>query len=121
MNSIAYIGDVATVGRKLQSALEAVHWGRTLIVLRTLAELTAHLSKPNGHPEIIILLTTCQEELERIIQMKTLLRDRKIILILPDDSREAFAQGCLIFPRFICDLNSNFLDVAAVLEKLTST
>lgn len=121
MNSIAYIANTTTTGRKLQSVLKAVRSGGTLIVLRTRVELEAALSKSNGHPEIIILLTTSQDELNLIFEMKTLLRDRKIILILPDDSPDSFSQGCLLFPRFICDMNSNFMDVAAVLEKMMSS
>ena len=121
MNVIAYLKNTTTIGQRLQSALEQILPNGALIIRQTPAGLAATLSTSHKHPDIIILLAASHRDLSRMLEMKTLLRDRKIILVLPDDSEESFARGCMIFPRFICDISSDFTDVTSVLEKMLST
>ena len=118
MNVIAYLKSTTTLGRKLHRTLDQVLPDEALIIRHTPTGLAATLSKSNGDPEIVIILAMSQKELDRFLEMEMLLRDRKIILILPDDSQASFARGCMIFPRFICDTSSDFTDVASVVEKM---
>jgi hypothetical protein len=121
VNIIAYLNSTSSIGRKLQRTLNLVLPEEALVTRHTPEELAATLSKSHARPEIVILLAASQKELARVLEMKMLLRDRKIILILPDDSQTSFDRGCTIYPRFTCDINSDFTDVAAVLEKMMST
>ena len=121
VNVIAYLKSTTTIGRNLQRALGLVMPDEAIVIRHTPEELAATLSKSHKYPEIIILLAVSHKELSQFLEMKMLLRDRKIILILPDDSQASFARGCMIFPRFICDISCDFTDVASVLEKMMST
>jgi tRNA splicing ligase len=72
------------------------------------------LRQPLFNPTIAILLATTREELQDILSIRDLLWDIKIILIVPDMNRGTVAKGHTLRPRFLCDCNSDFVDVAAV-------
>ena len=121
VNVIAYLKITSPLGRKLRHALGLVLPEKALVIRPTADELAVTLSKSHVRPEVVILLAASQQELGRVLGLEMLLRDRKIILILPDDSQASFARGCRLYPRFICDINSDFGDIAQVLEKMMSS
>ena len=120
MNVIAFLKSTTPLGRKLQRTLDRVLPEKALVIRRTPEELAVTLSKSHAQPEIVILLAASREELGRVLDLKMLLSDRKIILILPDDSLASFARGCMLYPRYICDIGCNFNNIASVLEKMMS-
>lgn len=118
MDVMAYIGQEAGIGVRLRRAIASVLPGERLVLLRSLADMSACLSAPGRLPGIVVLLAADREELSRMGEMAPLLADLKLILILPDACQESYTMGCRLYPRFISDRSSDFSDVAAVLEKM---
>ena len=85
---------------------------------RSIDDLSRQLRQPVFSPRIAVLLASSPEELENIISIRELLEDIKIILIVPDINPATLARGHTLRPRFLCDCNSDFVDVAAVLGQM---
>ena len=63
-------------------------------------------------------LDELEKELLEIHSMRDLFRDIRIVLILPDRSGDTVSMGFKLFPRFVSYADGNFMDVAAVLNKM---
>ena len=61
---------------------------------------------------------TSQEELIDIIHIRELFRDIRIVLILPDREESTVAKGHRLYPRFFSYIDSDFKEIAAVLNKM---
>jgi hypothetical protein len=85
-------------------------------ICRSIGELSKRLRQPVFNPTIAILLVSSREDLQNILSIRDLLWDTKIILIVPDTNPDTVAKGHTLRPRFLCDCNSDFVDVAAVLS-----
>jgi len=85
-------------------------------ICRSIGELSKRLRQPVFNPTIAILLVSSREDLQNILSIRDLLWNTKIILIVPDTNPDTVAKGPILRPRFLCDCNSDFVDVAAVLS-----
>jgi hypothetical protein len=114
MALIIYSSKTEDAGERLLSVIGLLIPENKLEVYRTISELSQRLRQPLFNPTIAILLATTREELQDILSIRDLLWDIKIILIVPDMNRGTVAKGHTLRPRFLCDCNSDFVDVAAV-------
>ena len=87
----------------------------------TIETLAERLRRPLGKTMTAVLCPQDQMELEELITMRHLLRDMRIILILPDSKAGTVSNGHALRPRFVSYADSNFKDVAAVMAKITET
>lgn len=102
------------LGRVLSVLLPETHVSR----VETLEALRSHLRRHPGAEAVTLLLAADRSDLEKIVSMKgDLLGDRQIILIVPDDAGETLALGHSLRPRFISFIDSDFIEVVAVLRK----
>ena len=85
-------------------------------ICRSIGGLSKRLRQPVFNPTIAILLVSSREDLQNILSIRDLLWNTKIILIVPDTNPDTVAKGHILRPRFLCDCNSDFVDVAAVLS-----
>lgn len=53
-----------------------------------------------------------------LIEYREWLGDRRLILVLPDDDIETISQGHALRPRFVTYVESDFIDISAVLGKM---
>ena len=70
--------------------------------------------------DVAVILTTSSSQLSDIIQYSDALDEIEIILILPDQKKNTVSMGLTLYPRFLAYMDSDFNDVSAVLEKLSS-
>ncbi|MEN6373879.1 MAG: hypothetical protein ABFD75_03735 [Smithella sp.] len=82
---------------------------------RNIDDFSKQLRQPAFNSRIAVLLVSSESELQDIITIQELLEDSKIILIIPDTNPATLARGHTLRPRFLCDCNSDFVNVAAVL------
>jgi hypothetical protein len=115
MALIVYSTKTEDAGERLLSVIGLLIPENKFEVCRSISELTQRLRQPVFNPTIAILLASTREELQDILSTRDLLWDTKIILIVPDMNRDTIAKGHTLRPRFVCDCNSDFVDVAAVL------
>jgi len=87
-------------------------------VCRSIESLSHWLRQPaDDLPIAAVLLAARSEDLSDLLSIRDLLRDVRIILILPDREANTIAQGHTLRPRFLSYTDSDFTDVLAVLGK----
>jgi hypothetical protein len=68
---------------------------------------------------VFVFLVSDRRELQGLIECREWLRDSRLILVLPDEEMETVSRGHVLRPRFITYAESDFIDVSAVLGKMT--
>lgn len=102
--------------KRLLRVIELLFPRHKFKICRSSGELSKWLKESVFNQTIAILLASSREDLQDILSLRGLLLDMKIILIVPDSDQNTFAQGHMLRPRFLTDCNSDFIDVAAVLN-----
>jgi hypothetical protein len=82
-------------------------------------ELAGALRKGSDASTIVIIHAASKDDLRMIVEMKDLLLDRRIILILPDRDTTTIAMGHILRPRLLSFEDSDFFEIAAVLTRMT--
>jgi len=83
-----------------------------------LDSLRRRLCRPRNGLTIAVLVAATGEELWDLLAMRDLLADLRLILVLPDRSRETIKAGHRMAPRFLSYIDSGFEEVEAVLEQM---
>jgi hypothetical protein len=123
MNTILLIAERSgAAGHRLldsvKSAVEVNQEG----VFGSAMELYEGFKRLRGRVDVAILMADSRRQLLEILSLNDLLENVRIILVLPDHVRDTVSKGLQLRPRFVEYMDSNFGDVAAVLNKMkTST
>lgn len=104
-------------GERLYQMLRTLIPENDVEVYRTIESLSRRLRQPADDLPIAVLHAARREDLWDILAIRDLLRDIRIILVLPDRDENTIAQGHILRPRFLCYTDSDFATVSAVLEK----
>ena len=105
-------------GRRLQRTGESVISTQNLEVFQNLEGLSERLHRFPREIAVVVLFPANEDQLSELISLKDYLDGIPLILVLPDGERETISKGYKLYPRFISFINSDFTDVAAVLEKM---
>jgi len=89
-----------------------------LEIVSTIEMLSERLKYPGKNGLVTVLLAGNEDELEEALTINGILRDSRLILIIPNSSREIVAKGHLLGPRYLSYADGDFRDVAAVLAKM---
>ena len=68
--------------------------------------------------EIYVLLADSKKRLKELTELIDLLEDRRIVLIIPDNSETTISTAHRFFPRFFTYLDDNYNDLYGVLNKM---
>jgi hypothetical protein len=118
MRLLLYVSVNDGVGKRLQKMIEEIVPKNNLEIYRTIENFSRRFRKPvDNLPITAVLLASCSEDLVGFLSIRDLLRDVRIILILPDRDEDTIAQGHTLRPRFLSYTDSDFSDIVAVLEK----
>jgi hypothetical protein len=102
----------------LHGRIEAMVSMETREAYRDLDSLHRRLCQPRNGLTIAVLVAATGEELWELLAMRDLLADFRLILVLPDRSRETIAAGHRMVPRFLSYVDSGVEEVEAVLEQM---
>ncbi|HPL62403.1 MAG TPA: hypothetical protein PK587_01430 [Syntrophales bacterium] len=105
-------------GERLQRVIEAIIPLEKIERCRSINSLALRLRQPLTDPSVAVLLTSTPNELIEIMPYRELLKDFRIVLILPDRNPATVAMGHLLRPRFVSHIDGEYLDIAAVLIKM---
>jgi hypothetical protein len=72
------------------------------------------------HPDLIIIMPTCFDELETLAVARDLFASIRTIVILPERDPPTISQGHLFHPSFITFDDDDFQDLALILKHLCS-
>lgn len=81
-----------------------------------LKERLGHI--PVYDKEIYVLLADSKKRLKELTELIELLEDRRIVLIIPDDSETTISTAHRFFPRFFTYMDDNYNDLYGVLKKM---
>jgi hypothetical protein len=119
MNVLYYATETEGTGARLQRVIETLVPEEKREVYRTIDGLSSMLCQPKDYYfTVAVLLAASRKDLADFLSIHYLLFDVRIILILPDREDDTVAWGHALQPRFLSYIDSDFTDVAAVLEKM---
>ncbi len=68
--------------------------------------------------DIFILMADSPDRLDQLSSMIDLMEDNRILLILPDESKETLSKASQFFPRFFTPVSDTYDDLCSVLNKI---
>ncbi|MCE5252486.1 hypothetical protein LLG96_19975 [bacterium] len=84
----------------------------------SIEELKNRLFRPSCQNVIIVFFVKDQNDLDNIASIHAVLRNIRIILILPDHSDTTISKGYSLYPRFLSFFDRNHSEIAAILDKM---
>lgn len=105
-------------GRRLKGAVESMVSAENLEIYQDLDGLYERLRQLPREIPVAVLFPANGEQLSELMLLNVYLENIPVILVLPDGKKETVSKGCKLYPRFISAIDSDFTDVAAVLEKM---
>lgn len=105
-------------GRRLKDHIERVVPTENLETFHDFQSLSRRLHKCLQNLAIAVLGAETREDLVRLLDLKELFADIRVILTLPDQASETIRAGHRLRPRYLSYNDSDFSDVAEVLETM---
>jgi hypothetical protein len=118
MEVLLYATEADEAGKRLAKIIKTTSVSLDIQVYRTINSLIQKLRQPRVGFLIAVLLAHNKKELSKILSLKDLFWNLRIILILPDQEMNTILKGHKLYPRFLSYVNSDFTDVVAVLKKM---
>jgi hypothetical protein len=106
-------GVAVAIEKWAQSVISPEHFG----ICRSLKELENTLRQLSFRCRLAILNINGAEEMDGLIRMKNLLDDIRIILIVPDVTKDLARKGYQLYPRFMTDSHIDTNQLASVIQK----
>lgn len=113
-----YRPSVNIAAERLQFIIESELPDQHLEIFYSIEGLSDRLSQSARGNCAAIILAEDIPDLKKLFALRPLLRDIRIILILPDRSEEAVSMGYKLHPRFLSYTDGEFSEIAVVLKKI---
>jgi hypothetical protein len=115
---VLYSSERNAAGGRLNGLIRGVVPDPGLRVYRTVPGLSRRLRQPGGAIDLLVLFPADRKDLLRLLGIRHLFMNLRIVLILPDRSGGTIAEGHNLYPRYVSFADGDFSDVAAVLQKM---
>lgn len=115
---LLYALESDVTGTRVQDVIQELVFDQPLEVHRSIESLTRRLRMPRESLRIIVLVPATREELLGMLSLRDLLKDYRLVLILPDDSKSTVSDGISLCPRFIAYNDTQPQDLVAVLNRM---
>lgn len=106
------------IAEKLQFIIESEITDQQLEIFYSIDGLSDRLSQSARGNCTAVILAENITDLENLFVLKNLLKDIRIVLILPDRSERVISMGYKLHPRFLSYMDSEFSEVVVVLKKM---
>ncbi len=122
MNLIMFIHQSASKkGEILEKIIDQNFKGFEKQTVHTVNAFKARLKQVSDYDrEIFIVLADSIKRINELTSLVDLMEDRRIILILPDDSKETASKSHQFFPRYFTYVNDTYADLCAVISKMSN-
>jgi hypothetical protein len=121
LDLIYYSGHKGGPSKRLLKVIEVIFSWRNSKYYSTIPELANSLRKESNTSTIVLLHASSDEDLLQLLELRELLLDKKIILILSDREHNTISMGHVLRPRLMSFQDSDFFEVAAVLTRMASS
>ncbi len=107
--------------KRLEAAVRRVIPESRIELFRRLEDFRERLRKPVEPDSIAVLSASSREELQQMQQLRGLLTEIFIVLVIPDRKKSTIELAHLLLPRFLSRKKDSFADLAKVLAKMVRT
>jgi len=120
MNLIFYVHqDASQKGAAFKKVIEQNFKRHEIEYFQTFNAFKARLKQISVYnKEIYVLLADSKNRLTELTKLIDLLEDKRIILILPDESKATLSTALKFFPRFFTPISETYADLCDVLTKM---
>ncbi len=121
MNLILFIHEESLKkGSALKKIIDQNFYGTELTTVHTFISLKTKLKKSfsPSENEILILFAESRNRLDELTDLIDLMEGKRIILILPDESRATLSIASRFSPRFLTYRNDTYDDLCDVLNNM---
>ncbi len=89
-------------------------------IIRTIPEFVVELKKNQGSYEklLFVLFADSRSRLENLVSLGEMLEGRRIVLILPDESKFTLSRAFKLSPRFYTCISESYDDLCDVINKM---
>jgi hypothetical protein len=107
--------------KRLEAAVHKVIPESQIEHFKRLDDFTVRLRMPVEPDSIAVLSVSDREELQRMQQLRGLLTEIFVVLVIPDRRDSTIRLAHLLLPRFLSQNKDNFIDLSRVLNKMYRT
>lgn len=118
MKVIFFLPESTSVLERFQGLVELVNSQAEAVVTRTIDDLTHNLRQPKHDLAFVVFFTCSKQELLNIIDLSGLLKDVRIIIVLPDRDTDTIRMGHKLYPRFLTDIEDKSNTLELVINKM---
>jgi hypothetical protein len=118
MNFAAYSGANSACFGHIKAIIEDIETKHEVCVFKDLAELRRELYRPGKQLKLIILYAADRSDLENILLLHDLLRDIRIVLILPDLDVATVSLAHRLHPRFLAPADADEAELRTILGNM---
>ena len=120
MKLVIYAHPFDGAARNVLNDLRGQYEGPNTVYLPALEDVEAYLRQPSHLDELLVLMPKDRKELDDLVAIGDLMRDAKLVLVLPEDDPGINEQSHLMRPRYVtyndCDPSHLMLVVDRLLE-----
>ncbi len=121
MNILFYVSVPSQLHKLNSSVFQTLPAEDTVEIYRTIEDFSKRLRRPKKWDSLVIAWAADTTELDALCEIKDLLVNTKVILVLPDRKNETVHCGCGFYPRVFVFADQDLSDLAAVLKKIRSS
>ncbi len=114
----------STDGQNIKRLEAAVHKAipeSQIELFKRLDDFRERLRTPIEPDSIAVLSASSGEELQRMQQLRGLLTEIYVVLVIPDRKDSTIRLAHLLLPRFLSQTDDSFIDLSNVLDKMVRT
>ena len=118
MSVLFFSTETQGAGEQLQREIETFIPGDEIEIYHTFESFSNRLRQPSWNLSVLVLMVGTREDLQELFLIRDLFNNIPVILVIPDSESDTICAGHKLYPRFLSYIDSNYLDVAMVLNKL---
>lgn len=118
MQLIIFASPLNMIGQNLQKEMQGMTDWIQLNTFGDIPSLVIHLRQPMREDTLCILIPADNHDLLRLKTIRHLMRDMRLLLILPNRQSETISDGHSLRPRFVSYVDCPLTDVTAVVGKI---
>jgi hypothetical protein len=118
MTVLFFSTETQGAGEQLQREIETFIPGDEIEIYHTFESFSNRLRQPMWNLSVLVLVVGTREDLQELFLIRDLFNSIPVILVIPDRENDTIFTGHKLYPRFLSYIDSNYLDVAMVLNKL---
>jgi hypothetical protein len=105
-------------GRKLQEVLTNDLPDMRMEVFADFEEMVTNLQRPEFDPAAVVLVIGSRTELDEFLPLRPALRKARVIMVLPDQTRETLALAQELKPYYIKPPGDDYVELASILDEI---